>query len=147
MHTLPLKVGRQSRQICRVRGTGPLTMMEIKTTDVDVKEYIKIFGRLGEKMIFGDASAGLCCHSACENCEWRYSFDVLQSARPKWIPTYRVNKFEVPPSTFFACASLDKALTARRSVVPTLIRSHIAGRTRTHCQVERHVCRGRRRYK
>ena len=116
MHTLPLKVGRQSRQICRVRGTGPLTMMEIKTTDVDVKEYIKIFGRLGEKMIFGDASAGLCCHSACENCEWRYSFDVLQSARPKWIPTYRVNKFEVPPSTFFACASLDKALTARQTL-------------------------------
>jgi hypothetical protein len=92
-------------------------MMEIKTSDVDVKEYIKIFGRLGEKMIFGDASAGLCCHSACENCEWRYSFDVLQSARPKWIPTYRVNKFEVPLSTFFACASLVKALTARRSLL------------------------------
>jgi hypothetical protein len=47
--------------------------------DIDVKEYIKIFGRLGEKMIFGDSSAGLCCHSACENCEWRYTFDVMQS--------------------------------------------------------------------
>ena len=47
--------------------------------DIEVKEYIKIFGRLGEKMIFGDASAGLCCHSACENCEWRYTFDVMQS--------------------------------------------------------------------
>jgi len=117
------------------------------SADIDVKEYIKIFGRLGEKMIFGDASAGLCCHSACENCEWRYSFDVMQSgacgcrgvrwggavegekgdlavalneslcalsltlapaaarvradphacthaARPKWIPTYRENRFE-----------------------------------------------------
>lgn len=64
------------------------------TSEVDVKEYIKIFGRLGEKMIFGDASAGLCCHSACDDCEWRYTFDVLQSARPKWIPTYRQNRFE-----------------------------------------------------
>ena len=56
-------------------GAGALSM----SADIDVKEYIKIFGRLGEKMIFGDASAGLCCHSACENCEWRYSFDVMQS--------------------------------------------------------------------
>ena len=68
--------------------------MVMQAAEVDVKEYIKIFGRLGEKMLFGDASAGLCCHSACENCEWRYSFDVLQAARPKWIPTYRENKFE-----------------------------------------------------
>jgi hypothetical protein len=64
------------------------------SSEIDVKEYIKIFGRLGEKMIFGDSSAGLCCHSACDDCEWRYTFDVLQSARPKWIPTYRENKFE-----------------------------------------------------
>lgn len=63
-------------------------------SELDVKEYIKIFGRLSEKMLFGDASAGLCCHSACDDCEWRYSFDILQSARPKWIPTYRENKFE-----------------------------------------------------
>jgi len=68
--------------------------MESTTANVDVKEYIKIFGRLGEKMIFGDASAGLCCHSACDDCEWRYTFDVMQSARPKWIPTYRENRFE-----------------------------------------------------
>lgn len=92
-HSRPLPLAAGGQQRCAVRapaGAGALSM----SADIDVKEYIKIFGRLGEKMIFGDASAGLCCHSACENCEWRYSFDVMQSARPKWIPTYRENRFE-----------------------------------------------------
>jgi hypothetical protein len=56
---------------------------------VDEIDMIKIFGRIAEKTLFGDGSAGQCCHSGCPDCEWRYSFDVLQSARPKWIPTYR----------------------------------------------------------
>jgi hypothetical protein len=56
---------------------------------VDEVELIKIFGRLAEKTLFGDGSAGQCCHSGCSDCEWRYSFDILQSARPKWIPSYR----------------------------------------------------------
>eukprot|EP00284_Hemiselmis_tepida_P015587 CAMPEP_0174917328 /NCGR_PEP_ID=MMETSP1355-20121228/2382_1 /TAXON_ID=464990 /ORGANISM="Hemiselmis tepida, Strain CCMP443" /LENGTH=247 /DNA_ID=CAMNT_0016162403 /DNA_START=6 /DNA_END=749 /DNA_ORIENTATION=+ len=61
---------------------------------VEEVEYVKVFGRLGEKLLFGDSSAGACCHSGCDNCEWRYSFDILQSARPKWIPTYREMRFE-----------------------------------------------------
>ena len=56
---------------------------------VDEVDLIKIFGRIAEKTLFGDGSAGQCCHSGCSDCEWRYSFDILQSARPKWIPTYR----------------------------------------------------------
>jgi hypothetical protein len=56
---------------------------------VDEIDMIKIFGRMAEKTLFGDGSAGQCCHSGCPDCEWRYSFDILQSARPKWIPTYR----------------------------------------------------------
>lgn len=71
-----LAAGSQQRCALRV----PVRALCMSTgADIDVKEYIKIFGRLGEKMIFGDASAGLCCHSACENCEWRYTFDVMQS--------------------------------------------------------------------
>lgn len=61
---------------------------------VEEVEYVKVFGRLGEKLLFGDGSAGACCHSGCDNCEWRYTFDVMQSARPKWIPTYRAKTFE-----------------------------------------------------
>lgn len=56
---------------------------------VDEVDLIKVFGRLAEKTLFGDGSAGQCCHSGCSDCEWRYSFDILQSARPKWIPSYR----------------------------------------------------------
>eukprot|EP00960_Hanusia_phi_P051103 760593-Hanusia_phi.AAC.17 len=66
--------------------------------NVEEVELVKIFGRLAEKMIFGDGSAGACCHSGCDDCEWRYSFDIMQAARPKWIPCYRLvgseNRFE-----------------------------------------------------
>lgn len=85
---LPFKAGLPQSQQCAVRLPRVATSVSM-SADIDVKEYIKIFGRLGEKKLFGDESAGLCCHSACENCEWRYSFDIIQSARPKWIPTYR----------------------------------------------------------
>lgn len=41
--------------------------------------------------IFLDESAGQCCHSGCDNCEWRYDFDVMRAARPKWLVTYQVS--------------------------------------------------------
>jgi len=91
---MPMLAVPKNMRLCIAPGAAGGISMESTSSNVDVKEYIKIFGRLGEKMIFGDASAGLCCHSACDDCEWRYTFDVLQSARPKWIPTYRENKFE-----------------------------------------------------
>lgn len=44
--------------------------------------------------IFLDESAGQCCHSGCDNCEWRYDFDVMRAARPKWLVTYQERKFD-----------------------------------------------------
>eukprot|EP00290_Baffinella_frigidus_P009461 CAMPEP_0180140236 /NCGR_PEP_ID=MMETSP0986-20121125/14088_1 /TAXON_ID=697907 /ORGANISM="non described non described, Strain CCMP2293" /LENGTH=236 /DNA_ID=CAMNT_0022082651 /DNA_START=105 /DNA_END=815 /DNA_ORIENTATION=+ len=68
--------------------------MSARAEDIPEVEFVKIFGRLGEKTLFGDGSAGACCHSGCENCEWRYTFDILQSARPKWIPAYSEKIFD-----------------------------------------------------
>jgi hypothetical protein len=60
---------------------------------VDPKEMVKIFGRLAEKYIALDSSAGQCCYSACSDCEYRlpgggYRMAESTAARPKWIPVY-----------------------------------------------------------
>mmetsp|Transcript_24781 Transcript_24781/g.68565 ORF Transcript_24781/g.68565 Transcript_24781/m.68565 type:complete len:220 (-) Transcript_24781:3214-3873(-) len=60
---------------------------------VDPKEAVKVFGRLAEKYIMLDASAGMCCYSACTDCEFRlpdggYRMADQSAARPKWIPNY-----------------------------------------------------------
>mmetsp|Transcript_7697 Transcript_7697/g.16062 ORF Transcript_7697/g.16062 Transcript_7697/m.16062 type:complete len:227 (-) Transcript_7697:259-939(-) len=60
---------------------------------VDPKEAVKVFGRLAEKYIMLDASAGMCCYSACSDCEFRlpdggYRMADQSAARPKWIPNY-----------------------------------------------------------
>jgi hypothetical protein len=57
-------------------------------------ELVKVFGRLADKAIFMDESAGQCCHSGCDNCEWRYDFDIMRAARPKWLVTYAERKFD-----------------------------------------------------
>jgi hypothetical protein len=62
--------------------------------EVDLnKEAVKLFGRLAEKYILLDASAGQCCYSGCADCEFRlpgggYRMADQSSARPKWIPAY-----------------------------------------------------------
>lgn len=61
--------------------------------DIDPKEAVKVFGRLAEKYILLDASAGKCCYSACSDCEYRlpgggYRMADQSAARPKWIPNY-----------------------------------------------------------
>eukprot|EP00569_Conticribra_weissflogii_P018269 CAMPEP_0171444540 /NCGR_PEP_ID=MMETSP0881-20121228/33731_1 /TAXON_ID=67004 /ORGANISM="Thalassiosira weissflogii, Strain CCMP1336" /LENGTH=219 /DNA_ID=CAMNT_0011968287 /DNA_START=28 /DNA_END=687 /DNA_ORIENTATION=- len=68
---------------------------EIKT---DPKEAVKLFGRLAEKYIMLDASAGMCCYSGCSDCEFRepgggYRMADQSSARPKWIPSYDHREF------------------------------------------------------
>lgn len=65
----------------------------------DPKEAVKLFGRLAEKYIMLDASAGLCCYSGCSDCEYRepgggYRMADQSSARPKWIPCYEQRVFE-----------------------------------------------------
>jgi hypothetical protein len=70
------------------------------TIHVDAKEAVKLFGRLAEKYIMLDASAGMCCYSACSDCEYRepgggYRMADQSSARPKWIPCYDHREFKV----------------------------------------------------
>ena len=69
------------------------------TIHVDAKEAVKLFGRLAEKYIMLDASAGMCCYSACSDCEYRepgggYRMADQISARPKWIPCYDHSEFK-----------------------------------------------------
>lgn len=66
---------------------------------VDPKEAVKLFGRLAEKYIMLDASGGMCCYSACSDCEYRlpgggYIMAEQSAARPKWIPAYETRTFE-----------------------------------------------------
>lgn len=69
------------------------------TIQTDPKEAVKLFGRLAEKYIMLDASAGMCCYSGCSDCEYRepgggYRMADQSSARPKWIPCYDERVFE-----------------------------------------------------
>ena len=66
---------------------------------LDPKEIVKLFGRLAEKYIMLDESGGMCCYSACSDCEFRlpdggYKMADQSSARPKWIPVYEQREFE-----------------------------------------------------
>ena len=68
-------------------------------TTVEPKEAVKIFGRLAEKYIMLDSSGGMCCYSACKDCEYRlpgggYIMADQSAARPKWIPSYEERAFE-----------------------------------------------------
>lgn len=66
--------------------------------DIDPKDAVKIFGRLAEKYIMLDESGGMCCYSACTDCEFRlpgggYRMADQSASRPKWIPTYDERSF------------------------------------------------------
>ena len=70
----------------------------VVAVQIDPKEAVKLFGRLAEKFIMLDASAGLCCYSGCSDCEYRepgggYRMADQSSARPKWIPCYDRREF------------------------------------------------------
>merc|ERR1712087_104008 len=52
-----------------------------------------LFGRMAEAKVYLDSEVGVCCHSACSDCEWRlpdggYRFDILKSMKSKWVPCY-----------------------------------------------------------
>jgi hypothetical protein len=60
---------------------------------ISPKDMVRLFGRLAEKYLALDASAGKCCYSGCTGCEFRlpgggYRMAEQTAARPKWIPTY-----------------------------------------------------------
>merc|ERR1719199_855027 len=55
-----------------------------------LKEYSKLFGRLSDKFILLDASAGKCCYSGCTGCEFRlpdggYKMSEQSASRAKWV--------------------------------------------------------------
>lgn len=65
---------------------------------MEPKEVVKVFGRLAEKYIMLDESGGMCCYSACKDCEFRlpdggYRMADQSAARPKWIPVYEERVF------------------------------------------------------
>ena len=65
---------------------------------VEPKEVVKLFGRLAEKYIMLDESGGMCCYSACKDCEFRlpdggYKMADQSASRPKWIPVYEERAF------------------------------------------------------
>jgi hypothetical protein len=74
------------------------TTTDTTGVSVDPKEAVKLFGRLAEKYIMLDASAGLCCYSGCSDCEYRepgggYRMADQSASRPKWIPNYDHRSF------------------------------------------------------
>jgi len=72
--------------------TVTVTTTEMES-EISPKEAVKLFGRLAEKYIVLDSSGGMCCYSACTDCEYRlpgggYRMADQSAARPKWIPAY-----------------------------------------------------------
>jgi hypothetical protein len=65
---------------------------------IEPKDAVKLFGRLAEKYIMLDESGGMCCYSACKDCEYRlpdggYRMADQSASRPKWIPVYEERYF------------------------------------------------------
>lgn len=66
---------------------------------LEPKDAVKLFGRLAEKYIMLDESGGMCCYSACKDCEYRlpdggYKMADQTASRPKWIPVYEERSFK-----------------------------------------------------
>ena len=83
------------------RATANRGLHALQSTSVSMepKEAVKLFGRLAEKYIMLDATGGMCCYSACSDCEYRepgggYRMADQSSSRPKWIPVYESREFE-----------------------------------------------------
>mmetsp|Transcript_2494 Transcript_2494/g.2991 ORF Transcript_2494/g.2991 Transcript_2494/m.2991 type:complete len:224 (+) Transcript_2494:85-756(+) len=92
------------------------------TVEIEPKEMVKLFGRLAEKYIMLDSSGGMCCYSACKDCEFRlpdggYRMADQSSARPKWIPTYEERIFESQNKEHVSKWSIDLYTTHDTKVV------------------------------
>lgn len=85
-----------STNSCHDRITTKLFSTE---ATIEPKEAVKLFGRLAEKYIMLDESGGMCCYSACKDCEYRlpdggYKMADQSASRPKWVPVYEERSFE-----------------------------------------------------
>jgi hypothetical protein len=88
--------GRTTALLSTTEETPPSA--SLPDIDLDPKEVVKVFGRLAEKYIMLDESGGMCCYSACKDCEFRlpdggYRMADQSAARPKWIPVYEERVF------------------------------------------------------
>ncbi|KAG7355150.1 hypothetical protein IV203_004506 [Nitzschia inconspicua] len=77
---------------------GEQTVASDNCKSIDPKDAVRVFGRLAEKYIMLDESGGMCCYSACKDCEYRlpdggYRMADQRSSRPKWIPVYEERVF------------------------------------------------------
>ena len=72
--------------------------MQTTVAALPTAECAKLFGRFAENQLYLDPEVGGCCHSACDDCEWRlpdggYRFDLLKAMKPKWVPCYQHRDF------------------------------------------------------
>lgn len=74
----------------RVALTASSTAPAATAVELSNGQLCKLFGRISDKVLLMDESAGACCHSGCDGCPYRYTFDVLEAVAPKWVPTYVV---------------------------------------------------------
>ena len=77
----------------------PPPQMQAATATLTTVDAAKIFGRLAENTLYLEKEVGVCCHSACSDCEWRlpdggYRFDVMKASFTKWVPCYLSRDFE-----------------------------------------------------
>lgn len=84
--------------LCSTSAETTTTENSIEKPAIEPKEAVKIFGRLAEKYIILDPSAGMCCYSACTDCEYRlpgggYIMADQSASRPKWIPIYEKRSY------------------------------------------------------
>lgn len=73
--------------------------VEVAAAELDVPtEMAKLFNRMSDKYMLldveGAGSPGMinCCHSGCDNCEFRFRFDEMSAGRAKWVPLYADRK-------------------------------------------------------
>jgi len=83
----------QLRAAETAESSSTTTTTTVPSPSIDPKDAVKLFGRLAEKYIMLDESGGMCCYSACKDCEYRlpnggYKMADQSAARPKWIPNY-----------------------------------------------------------
>ena len=81
---------------------GLMNLRVSRATDLEnadtMIETARLFNRFSDKYMLldveGAGSPGMinCCHSGCDNCEYRFRFDEMASGRAKWVPLYADRK-------------------------------------------------------
>ena len=85
----------QRRTLSALSSLSAEADVENASVDLDTAtEMAKLFNRMSDKFMLldveGAGSPGMinCCHSGCDNCEFRFRFDQMSAGRAKWVPLY-----------------------------------------------------------